>query len=551
MKLKRKWPAYCIWVLFIIFDVVMVASSSFFLGLFPSKDKLLYTVLLTVLGIAVMSITTFLLWKICDVVGTDAMARTKTARVIYGISGSLTVIAAFAYRVYVLRTGVFEVGGKMSLYENAAIGSENITPEFDLLSIAYSAVLKCILLFTGNDVFVALVFDAVLFALFMIFAGLAVYKFLGFAASIVFELFAGFMPIFLDQVYVPELSTVNLFLAMFGFELFIVSLVLRGTYKGKLDSGFGTISFVLVGALVGYMCYVDAGTLIAVMPFLFAIFFLAGREFARDLVKFLVLILGAVLTFGGMIVQEAGVMNAYATLVKWATYYFHNLNTFSFFLIYTNYKIIYLVTVIAMSGIGIGFLKSKKIDAVSPWLFSMLLIYVTIPFMGATRMNSQIVVTIYFGFMLSCLACLITTHSEDDGVYEGKLAQEDVEEEFEESEETEEVRESEEVDECAKLEKEIEEVRKPVMKEEKEPETVPEVAVPEEPRYVPEGMVVPQDTLVDMVPRDGAMTARMPKFEGTISLDRKDKRKEKEIEKKVAPKDDFDVPFEPGDDFDI
>ena len=132
--------------------------------------------------------------------------------------------------------------------------------------------------------------------------------------------------------------------------------------------------------------------------------------------------------------------------------------------------------------------------------------------------------------MIYCLDCIITTNSEDDGVYESEVAENE----------------------------EIEEVRKPVMKEEiKEsettpaPESTPEVAAVEEPRYVPEGMVVPQDTLVDMVPRDGAMTARMPKFEGTISLDRKDKRKEKEIEKKVEPKDDFDVPFEPGDDFDI
>ena len=56
MKLKRMWPAYCIWALFIIFDVVMVASSSFFLGLFPSDKKIMYTAVLTVLGILLMSV---------------------------------------------------------------------------------------------------------------------------------------------------------------------------------------------------------------------------------------------------------------------------------------------------------------------------------------------------------------------------------------------------------------------------------------------------------------------------------------------------------------
>ena len=43
MKLRRAWPAIGIWVIFLIFEFAMVASSSFFLGLFPEQNKLVYS----------------------------------------------------------------------------------------------------------------------------------------------------------------------------------------------------------------------------------------------------------------------------------------------------------------------------------------------------------------------------------------------------------------------------------------------------------------------------------------------------------------------------
>ena len=78
-------------------------------------------------------------------------------------------------------------------------------------------------------------------------------------------------------------------------------------------------------------------------------------------------------------------------------------------------------------------------------------------------------------------------------------------------------------------------VNKKVITKEKE--------VKEEQRFVPEGMVLPMETEADLGERDEAPRMKMPKFEGTISIDRK------EIEQ--ALKDDFDIPFKPGDDFDF
>ncbi len=529
MKLKRKWPAYCIWVLFIIFDVVMVASSGFFLGLFPSDKKIVYTVILTVLGILMANIIAYLLGKISDNIESTLIADKAAFKVVYGILFAIIVVAGVAYRVYIISDTVLEVGGKLSLYNNAVIGASSITAEYDLLSVVYSTILKGVLFFTGNDIRIAMLFEVILFCLFLVFAGLAVYKMLGAAASIVFTTFVAFMPIFTDMFAIPVLGTDNLFLAMFGIELFIVATFIRGAYKGTYCSKGWIIWFLIVGIVIGFMGYVDAGTLITIAPFLLAVLFLAGRNFKEELLRLLFVIVGLAISFIGMLIQEAGFMSADLVFVKWFSYYFHNLNTFSFFIIYTNYKLIYLITVTVMSGIIMAFWKNRNIETVSPWLLSMLIIYVTIPFMGATRMNTQEMVTIFYGFMLACLSSLITTTSDDNGVYE-VLTDESDNDEYDG--EVEEKKEESIEDNKQKIREEtIEEIKEDIIEE-----------IPKK-RFVPEGMVLPEETEADIAPKNGLIKAKMPEFKGTISVERK--------HKPVIKKDDFDLPLKPGDDFDF
>ncbi len=547
MKLKRMWPAYCIWVLFIIFDVVMVASSSFFLGLFPSDKKVMYTTVLTILGILLMSVLMIFFGKLYDSIEKGIESHTVLSNVIYGLLLGIITISAFIYRMRVLSTGVIETTGKLSLYENAMIGGNNITIENDLLSIIYTTLLRGILFFTGNDIHVALFFEIVSFCIFIVFASLSAKLLLGNLASVVFAAYVAFMPIFVDRFRIPTLGTDNLFYAMFSIELLMVALLIRGTYCGKYNSKAWIIWYLIVGVCVGFMGYADAGTFITVAPLLLAILFLVGREFKQELFTLLFVLLGTFISFVGMIIQEQGLMMADVTFVHWVTYYFKNLNTFSLFMIYTDYKIIYLITVIIMSGIIIGFWKNRRIDRVTPWLLSMLIIYVTVPFMGATKMNSQIMVTIFYGFMLACVASLITISPEDDGMVCGDES-DDIEEASDtDSDETQEVPEekNEAVKEIVKPETE-DVVKDMVGSKEANKEDIKEDIKEdnkEEIRYVPEGMVLPQETEADLEERTEAPRMKMPKFEGTISIDRK--------EINEALKDDFDIPFTPGDDFDF
>ena len=246
-----------------------------------------------------------------------------------------------------------------------------------------------------------------------------------------------------------------------------------------------------------------------------------------------------------MIAQELGFAFLSQRLDNWVSYYFHNLNTFSMFWIYTDHKILYLITAVAMSGVIVGFWKNRKFERISPWLLSMLFIFATVPFMGATRMNTQAFVTVYYAFILGCVASLIITPSDEVGEYiEPELSEEELEK-------------MEEMAEAADEGIPDEEIPDNVIPYEPEPEPEPvkePAPKPKQksgPRYVPEGMVLPEDDDdVDLTPR-----MKMPTFDkvglgsetGKLKVRSRDEAKEPSPE----PKDDFDIAFTDGDDFDI
>jgi hypothetical protein len=413
MKLRRTWPAIGIWAVFLIFDIVMVTSLGFFLGLFPSDKALIYSGVLTALGVLAMSVTTILLGKLSERLNIVGLKENIVCRIVYSCLSVLIIAGGVFYRVEILSNSSGDVSGKYSLYENAIVGNTAVTPEYDLLSIAYSAILKGILFFTGNIISVPFLFQIACFAIFMICGFFTVKKLLGVAASLVFSAYVAFMPVFTYRFTGLELSTDSLFMAMFGIELLVMALFLQGAYRKVYGHPAFVIWYLFVGVVVGFMAYVDAGTIIMILPFIIAVLFLKGTIFRQEIVRLLFVILGAVVAFAGMIAQEQGFMMAYSTLAKWSGFYFHNLNTFSMFWIYTDHKVIYLVTAIVMSGVMVGFWRNRDFENISPWLVSMLLIFATVPFMGATRMNTQVFVSVYYAFILACVADLITTPSDE------------------------------------------------------------------------------------------------------------------------------------------
>ena len=551
MKLRRAWPAVGIWVIFLIFEFVMVASSGFFLGLFPSENNLIYSIVFTVLSILLMSVIVIFAGRFSD----SLKACTWTSRMPFTIGYQIVIacilIGAFWYRMELLAHTSQEITGKMSLYENAMVGGTPVA-EYDLLSIVYSGILKGLLLFTGNIITVPFIFQIACFLIFMVCGFFTVQKLLGYAAALIFTAYVAFMPVFTPAFTGAELSTDPLFMAMFGIELLIVALFLEGSFKKRYTSGAYVVWYILVGIVVGFMAYIDAGTIIMIVPFLFAILFIYGTKIKEESLRLLIVIAAAVFTFIAMIVQEQGFLMFYARFANWASYYFHNMNTFDMFWTYTDYKIIYLVTLVIMSGVIVGFWKNRTVEKVSPWLWSIIFIFATVPFMGATRMNTQTFVTVYYAFILACVASLIALPAdEEDAEYK---AEPEVEVSPEAEQGDAEVTEPD-------YEFEDEPEEEEPKKEEPKKEEVPDAKEPKG-HFVPEGMVLPEDDEdVDLTPR-----MKIPEFTGTISLaetarqvneklKEKEKkaaeRKEKAASAKISRKDDFDIDLKPGDDFDI
>ncbi len=585
MKLKRKWPSVCIWVVFIIFDVIMVASSGYFSGLFPSKDIVAYTFGLTIVGVILMGVLTFLLGKVCDAIYLDDISKTTFCKVIYVLMLITTLIGGVVMRVDALGRTLSTPTGKLSLYENAMVGAP-ASSEYDLLSIAYSKILNIVLLFTGNRITFAFYFQIALFTLFALLGAIVCRLLLGKAASLVFTLYVCFMPLFLDNFVSATICTDELFILMYGFELLMIAVYLKLDSEGKLQSGAFVILYILLGAVIGFMTYVDAGTAVVVLPLVLSGLLLHKSEPVKELVRLLIIIVSGLAAFFGMILQESGFERFDVVLSDWSKYFFKNINTFNTFWTYTNYKTEYLITFVVMAGVIVGYWKNRHFERVSPWLLSTMLVFFATPFFGATRMNSQMMLTIYFAFVLGCVASLIVVDANDKVPVErvpqsstvsvpvGSLVSEPVvvkpdegfeakardkqenqgsasEETTEDNQNPVEVEKTEEIQET-----DAKDNTEDAQEAEQHADIVDNDRIEDTgnafgtytTRYVPEGMVLPEGAEEEMDVSRSKM--RMPKFKGTIALDRPHKETAKppvEPEKK----DDFDIAFTPGDDFDI
>ena len=597
MKLKRMWPGLCILIVFMLFDVVMVASSSFFSGLFPSSNSdmtLIYSCALAVLGVLIMSGITFLFGRICDHIELQEVSETIGVKVIYALMLIAIFVGGIFYRMDILTRTNAAPTGKLSLFENAQVGSVLATGEYDLFSIVSSCILKFVLFFTGNNIASAFGLQVALFMIFVLLGAATVRLLLGKAAAVVFAAYVSFMPIFVEDLSRKVVGTSELFLVFLGIELLVIAIYLKNASDGNYTSRWFVIWYIFVGIVVGFMTYLDAGTILSALPLLLAAMFMAGDEKHTGGLSFIVVMLSGVVTFFAMIAQEAGPALFVPVLKNWAGYYFHNLNIFSVFWTYTNYKIIYLITFIAMSGVLVGFFRNKNFGRVSPWLLSTILVFIAAPFFGATRMNDQYVVTIFFAFVLACVVSLITlTRKEtvykvtpDEEKSQLQLEAESmntgttvVEPERIYVKPTVEASVREEVVKPAPVEPVVKEIPQPVQiqtpaeKEIPQPVQIQTPVEPEKQRFVPDGMVLPTGSEEEMDIDKSKM--KMPKFEGKIAVNKRrvaddfDKEKirlPKEEIKKARPhktrpesrpeprlnkKDDFDLPFKEGDDFDI
>lgn len=428
MKLKRMWPAICIWVLFIIFDVIMVASSGFFSGLFPSDKAFPYTIAMTAAGTLIMGILMFAFGKLTDNIDTKELSKTPFSKLIYVLMLITIMIGGIVNRYDVLARSTAAPSGKLSLYEKAMVGTFTVSDEQDLLSIVYSKILNSVLIFTGNRISFALIYQLALFMVFILLGAVSARLLMGKVASVVFAAYVAFMPVFSDNLRNVIIGTDEVFYVMIGIELFVISLYLKLDSDGLYKSTGYIFWYLFVGVVIGFMTYVDAGTGVVILPLLLSGLFIYKGSVVSEIFRLLVIIVGGVTTFFAMILQEGGVANFDVVLYNWSHYYFKNINTFNTFWTYTNYKIEYLVTFIVMTGVIVGFWRNRRYENISPWLLSTMIVFFVTPFFGATRTNSEMMLTVFFAFVVAAVAGLLAMESNENAL----LSEIDVNEEDEE-----------------------------------------------------------------------------------------------------------------------
>ncbi|MCH4193046.1 MAG: glycosyltransferase family 39 protein [Butyrivibrio sp.] len=532
MVWRKTWPGYVIWAVYSAFDVSLVVMFSYFSGLFPSENRMAFTAAFTALSLAGVGVIAFMGGKLADYIGGRRTGCGFWVRAGYIILVIFMFSAAAGIRICILKNLQYQISGNVSLYQMAMIGAGPI-PQTDILTFVYTSLIRQILMFTGNIPAAA----ALCQMIFQLLTAFLLYLAIDISMGRIPAFFTGayvlFMPFYVEQTGV--LGTNTLFILMFMAELLLVVLFLQGISQKKYRNGWWNIWYLAVGAGVGFMLYLDAGTII-IFGLVFSAFFLENTTFGYVCRRLFVLFAGVVSLFILMIGQQAGWQSIQMTFQNWIHVYFENVNTIDFFSIYTQYRMIYLLTVITMFLGCIGFMREKKRERTAPWMLLLLLVTVCTPFMGPTMLSGQQVVTLFYAVVTGGgIAAMITPVKKE--TYENLFENESVQAAGQ-NEET--VNEKTENTESGNTENEMQKAA-PV-------------------RYVPEGMVLP--TGEEDVDEDAAPRMKMPEYREAepISLNRQGKmaaentevENSKPEEQHPAPEEqDFDLPFKPGDDFDV
>ena len=536
MKLKKTWLGLCVWGIYTIFTVFLIAYSTYNLGLLPNNSKIAYTVGFTILSLLAVGVVSFLFCKLNDFIIYDSKVNKQFFNILFIIASVLIIVGAAFYRIYLINAHTVTLTGNVDLYESAKIGNDVQISKSDLLSYVYSNVLRFVLGFTGNSDIVVPLFQAFiqLFTLVVVF--LAIYHTMGRMSALVGAVYFGFVPVFVSDF--NEVYARNLFFMFFGIELLLLAIFIKNESLDRLNGIWACIYLAITGAACGFMLFIDAGTMMVVV-FLIAALFVTDADLKRVLLHDLIIIISAAVLFFVMLIQQGGISRFADSYNAWHVQYFKSLSTLALFTFYNDYKYMYLVTMILMGIVSIAFYRGGRKERVSPWLMLTVLTAFIIPFLGSTRLNCQFVVTLFYGIAISAGVSCITfkgvdmmTEEENATNLEEFVEQESIEQKSIEQENSE-----QESTECAEH-KEI---------------VVPEVQTPKEPkvRYVPEGMVVPEGQ-EDEEDFTYPSKMKMPEFKDSapIALNRPAKAKEDATSEKKK-KYDFAIETKDGDDFAI
>ncbi len=415
MRLKKTWFSYGVWILYLLFNVSLLALSAYISGLFPTQNKIIFTGAFTILVSGGIAVLTFLCWHLFDYFYKNNFSKSRLFKVLDIIAFIGVFAVGIIYRLYLVNGYAGELQGNIYLYENSVIsaGADSISTA-NILTFIYESILRFVLSFTGNVPAVAVYYQIVLQVIAVMFIYFAVRLFNGLAGAFVFALYMGIMPLYADKMW--ALSNAYILYVLFGFELYIAILFLKGACLNRYKGAISTVWMILTGVYIGFMMYVDAGSLVTLV-LVFSVFACINKTIKRKFYEIGMVLIGVVIGFMIMLIQYAGIGNIAMAFEVWLKTYLYNLDTISLYTVYSQYKTYYLGTFILMITAAAGFWKWRKYQCTTPWLLMSIFITVLIPFFGPTLLNSEEVQTMFYAIAIGCgISCIFFDPIAKEGV---------------------------------------------------------------------------------------------------------------------------------------
>ena len=554
MKLRKTWIGICVWVIYLVGMIFAIGVTGFVSGLFPAYDRYI------VAGgaLAVCLIAAYIIGKIASFIGNKVNENEsvkewkKPAWLEILVPMAIAVIAFFTFNRFSLLVNDFS--GNIELYDSAVVAiSGEGTSGLGFADAAYVGVLRIIMSFLGNSLSIVSSVNLFLRILMVLFLYIAIRASLGMVPAIACAGAAAGIPSFGYSLL--NVDSKQLVITAVAMETMLVVLYVRGFETTVGTRMFYKIFSILIGALIGFMFYIEAASAIVIV-FLLAAWELAdmcGETFNICLNEILLLLSG-VAAFIGALIYVGGPNSIQDTYYHW-TWKFYGYNDNSWLLMIRDSlpNTYFALAILTFAFVpSVLYFAKDRAEKITPWLMFSVLMVVASVFLGDTVANTEVMIITAFVILISCGATCFA-------YVEGEEYVEEIDDDEEEKEEEE-------------NEPEVE-----VVKEEKN-----EVSEQKEdkPRFVPEGMVLPMgdEDEEDLIPNFNMNRPEMAEIVmlsvgnkvDVSSSEKKDKKEEilntKEDRKSEKPenadkpeksevteekKDDFDITLKPGDDFDI
>ncbi|MCR5675704.1 MAG: glycosyltransferase family 39 protein [Lachnospiraceae bacterium] len=406
MTLRKTAGSCFIWGVFAAFLAALVAMFWFFSGILPDEQRLLLSVVLTLLTIFAVCLIAFAVGRLVDFLQARVHPDAQAAGIIGDVSAGVLLLAVFLARILYLSKHVSDIADPEGLFTASMIGADGAEIPKGMLSSVTVGLLRPFLKLAGNRIIVAAVVMAVLQTVMIICFYFSVRLLTGRMAAFIAAGITGFLPV--PYASLLAVSSQTVMLCVFALTFLLIALYLHFDASGTGGRPFLIVCSVIVGAMLGFTLYLDPAALILWIPLLFA-FAIPDADRGAEAVRIaIILSLSVAVAVILLACEDTSMADA---LSAYTGTFFGQTDTIRIFHLPLDAYPVYLVTATAMAVVLVTFWREHFSDRLSFWLLFCLGILLLLPLFGATRLNAQELICFGYAAVTGAgITCFVTVH---------------------------------------------------------------------------------------------------------------------------------------------